>query len=76
VRLARLAGNQIGASGVDALAAVLPQMPSLTTLDLSGTAPRARCGFVVFSLAHPWCASRSRRALRRAGAGSDVGGGL
>jgi hypothetical protein len=47
VRLARLAGNQIGDSGVTALAAALPQMPSLTMLELSGTAKRARCGFRV-----------------------------
>ena len=74
--VARLAGNAIGDSGALALLAALPQMPSLTTLTLDGTAPRARCGFFVFSLAHRWCASRSRSALRRAGAGSDVGGGL
>jgi hypothetical protein len=49
VWLARLAGNQIGDSGVTALAAALPQMPSLTTLHLSRTAPRARCGFQLFA---------------------------
>ncbi len=38
--------NQIGDSGVTALAAALPQMPSLTTLDLSCTATRARCGLL------------------------------
>jgi hypothetical protein len=37
VRLARLAANQIGASGAAALAAALPQMASLTTLNLSCT---------------------------------------
>jgi hypothetical protein len=47
VRLARLADNQIGDSGVTALAAALPQMPSLTTLDVSSTATRARCGLPV-----------------------------
>jgi hypothetical protein len=46
VRLARLADNQIGDSGVTALAAALPQMPRLTTLDLSRTATRARCGLL------------------------------
>jgi hypothetical protein len=49
MRLARLADNQIGASGVTALAAALPQMPSLTTLELSGTATRARCGFLLLA---------------------------
>ena len=44
--LARLADNQIGDAGVTALAAALPQMPSLTTLDLWGKAKRARCGFL------------------------------
>jgi hypothetical protein len=38
VRLARLAANQIGASGAAALAAALPQMASLRTLDLECTA--------------------------------------
>jgi hypothetical protein len=37
VRLARLAGNQIGDEGAAALAAALPQMASLTTLDLTCT---------------------------------------
>ncbi len=46
MRVARLAGNLIGASGVDALAAALPRMQSLTTLDLAGAATRARCGFL------------------------------
>ncbi len=41
MRLARLAGIEIGDSGVTALAAALPQMPSLTTLNLAGTATRA-----------------------------------
>jgi hypothetical protein len=49
VRLARLAGNQIGDSGVTALAAALPQMPSFTTLGLGGTATHARCGFLLFA---------------------------
>ncbi len=34
MRLARLTENQIGASGAAALAAALPQMASLTTLNL------------------------------------------
>jgi hypothetical protein len=46
VWLARLAGNHIGDAGATALAAALPQMPSLTTLDLSSTSLRARCGFL------------------------------
>ncbi len=46
MRLARLADNGIGDSGAAALAAALPQMPSLTTLDLDSTATRARCGFL------------------------------
>ena len=41
VRLARLAGNQIGDEGVVALAAALPQMASLTTLDLGSTSTPA-----------------------------------
>ncbi len=51
VRVARLADNQIGDSGMTALAAALPQMPSLTTLDLSGTAMPARCGFLLGAFA-------------------------
>jgi hypothetical protein len=49
VRLARLAGNQMGDSGVTALAAALPQMPRLTTLHLSRTTTRARCGFLLYA---------------------------
>ena len=49
MRLARLADNQIGDSGVTALAAALPQMPSLTMLLLNSTATRARCGFQLFA---------------------------
>ncbi len=45
MRLARLADNQIGDSGATALAAALPQMPNLMTLDLGCTATRARCEF-------------------------------
>ncbi len=49
VRLARLADNQIGAEGVVALAAALPKMASLTTLDLrSASTPAA----LLFRL---WC---------------------
>jgi hypothetical protein len=39
VTVVRRAGNQIGAEGAVALAAVLPQMASLATLDLGGTSP-------------------------------------
>jgi hypothetical protein len=75
VRLARLADNQIEESGVTALAAALPQMPSLTTLVLGGTstATRARCGFLNLGLALRWLGDSSRRRLRRAGARLDVG---
>ncbi len=48
MRLARLADNWIGDSGVTALAAALPQMPSLTTLNLSSTAMHARCEFLLY----------------------------
>ncbi len=41
MRLARLAGNQIGEEGTAALAAALPQMASLTTLYLWGTSTPA-----------------------------------
>ncbi len=43
---ARLAGNGIGAAGVEALARALPQMAHLTTLDLSSTTSRALCGLI------------------------------
>ncbi len=76
MRLARLAGNRLGASGVTALAAALPQMPSLTTLDLSCTATRVRCGFLLLGLAHRWLGGSSRRVLLRTGARSDVVGGI
>jgi hypothetical protein len=76
VRHARLAGNAIGDSGLDALAAALLQMPSLTTLDLGRTAPRACCGFLLPSLTHRWLIVSLRRALRRAGTLLDVSGGL
>ncbi len=48
VMVARLADNQIGASGATALAAALRQMPSLTTLHLYCTVMRARCSFLLF----------------------------
>ncbi len=71
---ARLADNyKIGDSGVTALAAALPQMPSLTTPSLIRTVARARCGFLLVGLAHRWLGDSSRRVLRRAGARSDVG---
>ncbi len=73
MRLARLAGNGIGDSGVTALAAPLPQMPRLTTLDLSSTATRARCGFLYLRLAHRWSGGSSHRVRRHAGARSEVG---
>jgi hypothetical protein len=73
VRLARLAGNWMGASGVTALAAALPQMPRLTTLDLGSTATRARCGFLLLGLAHRWLGGSSCRVLLRAGVRSDIG---
>ncbi len=44
MRLARLADNGIGASGAVALAAALPQMASLTTLNLGGTSTAAALG--------------------------------
>ncbi len=72
--LARLAESKIGDAGVTALAAALPQMPSLTTLVLRGTATRVRCGFLSLGLAHRWSGGSSRRVLWRAGARSDVGG--
>jgi hypothetical protein len=50
VRVARLAGNQIIALSSAALAAALPQMPSLTALALSSTATRARCRFLLLGL--------------------------
>ncbi len=88
MRLAVLADNQ-GAlydsystvdsfdSGAAALATALPRMPSLTTLDLSSTAKlSARCGFLVLGLLHRWLGGSSHCLLWRAGARSDVGGGL
>jgi hypothetical protein len=73
VRLARFAGGGIEESGVTALAAALPQMPSLKTLSLRGSATRSRCGFLYLRLAHRWLGGSSRRVRRRAGARSDVG---
>jgi hypothetical protein len=49
VWLARLADSQIGDAVATALAAALPQMPRLTTLDLNRTVTRARCGFQLFA---------------------------
>ncbi len=57
VRLARLAANQIGASGAAALAAALPQMASLTTLDLRSTSTAAALGLRLWG----WGMARSRR---------------
>jgi hypothetical protein len=74
--LERLADSQIRDSGATALAAALPQMLRLTTLDLGGTTMLARCGFLLLGIAHGWLGGSSRRVLRRAGARSEVGGGL
>jgi hypothetical protein len=81
VRNARLAGNLIGASGAAALAAALPQMSSLTTLNLTGAPAPARCRFLFVSdsslgLLHRWLGGSSRCLLWRAATRSDVGGGL
>jgi hypothetical protein len=80
VRHARLADNQIGDSGAAALAAALPQMPSLTTLRLGGrlggTAMPAHCRFLLWWLAHRCLGGSSRCVLLRSGARPDVGGGL
>ncbi len=52
MRVARLADNQIGAEGAAALAAALPQMASLTTLDLGGTSTAAALGLRLWGLGH------------------------
>jgi hypothetical protein len=52
VRLAWLADNRIGDEGAAALAAALPQMASLTTLDLGGTAMPAALGLRLWGLGH------------------------
>ncbi len=52
VRLARLAGNQIGDEGTAALAAALPQMASLTMLDLRGTSTPAALLFRLWGFGH------------------------
>ncbi len=52
MRLAWLAVNTIGDSGAAALAAALPQMASLTTLHLSGTAARAALGLRLWGWGH------------------------
>jgi hypothetical protein len=57
VRLGRLAGNRIGDSGAVALAAALPQMASLTTLDLRGTSTPAALLFRLLG----WGMACSRR---------------
>ncbi len=57
VRPARLAGSGIGAEGVAALAAALPQMASLTTLDLGGTSTPAALGLRLWG----WGMACSRR---------------
>ncbi len=50
VRLGRLAGNEIGDEGATALAAALPQMASLSTLDLGGTSKAAALLFRLWGL--------------------------
>ena len=50
MRLARLADNQIGDEGAAALAAALPQMASLTTLQLGGTSTPAALWFRLWGL--------------------------
>jgi hypothetical protein len=52
VRLARLADNKIGDLGAAALAAKLPQMASLTTLDLRGKSTAAALGLRLWGLGH------------------------
>jgi hypothetical protein len=52
VRVARLADNGIGDSGMTALAAALPQMASLTTLNLSRTSTAAALGLRLWGLGH------------------------
>ncbi len=52
VRLARLADNKVGDEGATALAAALPQMASLTTLRLHGTATPAALLFRLWGLGH------------------------
>jgi hypothetical protein len=52
VRLAWLADNQIGDEGAAALAAALPQMASLTMLDLRGTSTPAALGLRLWGLGH------------------------
>ncbi len=84
MRLAVLADNQ-GAlydsystvdsfdSGAAALATALPQMPSLTTLDLSSTAKlSARCGFLLGAFAS---VVRRQLALSSLACGRTVGCG-
>ncbi len=52
MRLARLADNQIGDEGAAALAAALPQMASLTTLDLFCMSTPAALLFRLWGLGH------------------------
>ena len=52
MRLARLAANQIGDSGAAALAAALPQMASLTTLNLGSTSTAAALGLRLWGWGH------------------------
>jgi hypothetical protein len=73
VRLARLADNQIGASGAAALAAALPQMASLTTLHLMGACTPAALlfrlwGWGIISFRR-WCAQCASTCGRTVGCG-------
>ncbi len=52
MRLAWLADNQIGDSGSAALAVALPQVASLTTLDLGSTSTAAALGLRLWGLGH------------------------
>ena len=64
VRHVRLAGNHIGDSGAAALAAVVQQMPSLTSLRLGGTAMPAHCRFLLWGLARLRGRARVRACVR------------
>jgi hypothetical protein len=52
VRVARLSDNRIGDSGAAALAAALPEMASLTTLDVNCTSTAAALGLRLWGLGH------------------------
>ncbi len=52
MRVVRLADNQIGDSGAAALAAALPQMASLMTLNVSCASTAAALGLRLWGLGH------------------------